>query len=1632
MKLKRLLALALFAWALSIGVCSAQSVSVTATAGAGGPYTTLKAAFDAINAGTFTGSITITVGQNTTETATAALNASGTGSANYTRVRIVPASTGGPYTISGNLNNNGLVHLNGADNVTIDGNVGGARHLIFRNTNIGGGVLNFASAVLFSNGATVDSLVNCSLQVNTVASNGAAIVFYANSNAAPTDNQDIVVSSCVLSESTSRPVRLIATHRLDNTITRISNRIKILNTHIYNWQFASSGAQSIRIETAANNWTIDGCHFYAPITRYYTSTSNGINYCIRVTTGNNYKITNNKFGGSGRDASNNITGTYTVNASTADGNYRTLFIECSANTFLPTDSIYIANNEFGNISSTNASASPGQQNVRFLALSGSVKYVVYNNYVHDILHTSMATATQMGFNSAVDCFNYFGSNTASSMTYNRIENVSLDFPVGTETQEGRFNGFRFDHTFGTITVANNSVRNITNNSQNVIAVIRGFNVNNNGGTVILSRNTVSNITSPSAHLIGMRVSGTGEVRSSRNRFSNLSNTSTLGSSLVTGIQDAGTGNSSYNTDTISALTQTGTGAFLSQKGFEMFGAGTDTISNCLITGLSSSGTYVGLDGSVVGLSINLSSGGSLLVSQNTLYNLAATSTDDQAINVAAMVVGVLNNSTTVNISRNRIYAIKNAAAGITVPNSACGIILRAPAGTVDISNNMIALGYGETTPTVFAGIWTNLNGAAIPVVRHNTVTIGGSSATVTPSFAYIRGNNTLAGVTTSVQLVNNIFQNERTGALPVHYAIANQITSVGWTANPPCGSLLPNYNAYYANSDAEIGFWLTAATTSFADWQTQSGADVNSIDVLNTYPNTAMTFTAASTADLHTPNTELRGNAKGLQLSFNEDYDGTIFRRGPDIGADEVNNVLTYTGGTGYWHDPTTWNSGVGVPTHADSVIVPAAAVVTVASGNPGACYQLNINNGGTLVLEDGALLEQCWLHNGTNHLGFIQNNGTINSGAATIALAGQWEDNASYLDNNEGTVQLNLDAPTTQPACMQTWIQSFNDDADTSPLIGTAETEFYNLTLLNAGKVTVTGPDYITIGDATLGTGTLNIVNADGWLRWDGKDLYLAGTIDGPGTLYGSSTSDLYIRGNGDMNAGMTIGTLNWRSNAQVVNLLDLDRNGVATLGRTQSNGLLVMQVQGNFNATQGELSIGVDNTLQLYGYVNTTGGTITGSDSYTTYLHLLGTANDNMGTIVMTTTTIGTQTLSDLIINRGTSDAASATLATDVLVTRALGLNSGRLITGSNEIFVTTNVTSAVSGHSAASFVEGNLRRAVGAFGTMSYDFPLGVQGRYNLLNMTMGTVLAPTNEVLGTFISGNASASGWDPNPLIEAGYLYDCVSEGGYWTLEPYEDGVFTQPASGSYDITVYPTGIDCATPKTRYTLGKRTVAADPWSFAGSTAGSTGLSPATRSGYTSFSDLAIIGAEELPLPVSSLHLGATLQGNDALLTWTTQDELNTATFALEYSYEGSAYQPIHQRTAAGYTQGITTYTHRHAALPAGLHNYRVRLTDMDGYTTQSNTASVMLGTDGAAFALLTPYYQHGLQLPVFVPTEGSVQVRVLSLLGQQLHSGNYSTGAGTHTIALPQLQLAQGAYIVQVSYLGTTLSQRVWVR
>jgi hypothetical protein len=162
----------IFSSSLTI-LCSLVHAQVSISASGGSPsnpYTTLGAAFTAVNNGTVTGKIVITLSGNTNEgTSPAVLNASGSGSANYSSVLI---RTTAQDTISGNPGSGrAVIELNGADSVTIDGDIAGGttgRDLTIINTDaITGTAAIWVKSLGAGSGASRNTIRNCKILAGT-------------------------------------------------------------------------------------------------------------------------------------------------------------------------------------------------------------------------------------------------------------------------------------------------------------------------------------------------------------------------------------------------------------------------------------------------------------------------------------------------------------------------------------------------------------------------------------------------------------------------------------------------------------------------------------------------------------------------------------------------------------------------------------------------------------------------------------------------------------------------------------------------------------------------------------------------------------------------------------------------------------------------------------------------------------------------------------------------------------------------------------------------------------------------------------------------------------------------------------------------------------------------------------------------------------------------------------------------------------------------------------------------------------------------------------------------------------------------------------------------------------------------
>jgi hypothetical protein len=243
--------------------------------GTGETYETLKAAFDAINAGDVTGNISINIQSNTTETATATLYQSGyNGTSDYTSVSVGTASKN--ITVFGNIAGP-IVSFNGAHNVNMV-------NLTIKNENSGG------YCVEFTNSASNNRIAGCNLLGATQLPDKGLITF--SEAGSGEGNNDNLIEICSLSPSSSDyryGIVSIGTADFGNGDNTISD------SRIYNFWSNEGSSAGIYLDENNANWEISKNHLYQ--TEIISSTGASEQYGIYSLSASNINISNNFVGG---------------------------------------------------------------------------------------------------------------------------------------------------------------------------------------------------------------------------------------------------------------------------------------------------------------------------------------------------------------------------------------------------------------------------------------------------------------------------------------------------------------------------------------------------------------------------------------------------------------------------------------------------------------------------------------------------------------------------------------------------------------------------------------------------------------------------------------------------------------------------------------------------------------------------------------------------------------------------------------------------------------------------------------------------------------------------------------------------------------------------------------------------------------------------------------------------------------------------------------------------------------------------------------------------------------------------------------------------------------------------------------
>jgi hypothetical protein len=812
-------------------------VNVTSTGGAiSGSFTTLKDAFDNINNGTYTGAINISITNNTTETATAALNASGSGSASYTSLLIRPTTVA---TISGSIagavftgaisgttltvsaitsgtlavgqyiyagatvgtqiialgtgtGGTGTYTINNSQTLASTANqiaggslvlLNGASNVKIDGRMIGSSVNNLtfentsqtpSTTIHFANDASGNTIKYCDIKgAGTVNSNGT--VFFGVGSINGNDNDTI--DHCNIGGSgTNTPSNCISGNGSTANAAIANDNCVISNNNIFDFfTTTTQGMRGINFSGGCYGWSIIGNSFYQTVAR--TGITGVINF-IGITAGTygtqRFTVCNNYFGGTQPFAAG---GACSFSSTT----------DLRAILFSPNNS-YICSfqgNVFQNLSFTTTST------------SANPSYLLGINAGHVSMGDSIP--------------NYFGTDNANPIVFSSSSSSTT-------------------HSFYLAYLGNGGGVNMK------------F-MNNNIGAVT--------VTGTGAY--GMRAVLLGGVGTSV--FTVTGNKFGITGDIV--VSSSGTG---------SNVMYSGLSAIYSAAASS---AATHVISNNVIANMYANHPTGSLYNIVTG--INLAAGTNTLytVSDNKIYNLVSNSTTTTVSPAAVAGILYAANGTAATISRNVIYALRSTAAsagiqvtgivytgkttginaitenkiyGLTLASSSASAAvngIKVSGGLTTIANNMISLGTDTLQNAMTNGcIIHGLSEASgTNSIYYNSVLISGAGANNTVStFAF---NSAL---TTGTRVYrNNSFSNERSFSAAPTGTIGNYAAAYSGTLTSGGLSGLSSSNNLY-NSPGTGGFTILNGTTQYATlsaWTTVATKhDTGSINVAPFYTGT--------------------------------------------------------------------------------------------------------------------------------------------------------------------------------------------------------------------------------------------------------------------------------------------------------------------------------------------------------------------------------------------------------------------------------------------------------------------------------------------------------------------------------------------------------------------------------------------------------------------------------------------------------------------------------------------------------------------------------------------------------------------------------------------------------------------------
>lgn len=169
---------------------------------------------------------------------------------------------------------------------------------------------------------------------------------------------------------------------------------------------------------------------------------------------------------------------------------------------------------------------------------------------------------------------------------------------------------------------------------------------------------------------------------------------------------------------------------------------------------------------------------------------------------------------------------------------------------------------------------------------------------------------------------------------------------------------------------------------------------------------------------------------------------------------------------------------------------------------------------------------------------------------------------------------------------------------------------------------------------------------------------------------------------------------------------------------------------------------------------------------------------------------------------------------------------------------------------------------------------------------------------------------------------------------------------------------------------------------------------------------------LGESSAALPLTLVSFEAKESGQNNLLLWKTESEINVQEFAVEFSTDGAQWNTI--GVVAARNETVNQYTYTHTAPVNGANYYRLKMKDIDGSFKYSST-QIVRRQSGDKFFTLQPNPARGTAHFYFSGSLRLSTIRIFDGAGRLVKQAQLNPGSNYYD--LPLGELAPGVYVAE---------------